>query len=289
MTIKIMELPEPQNVLAAAAGTAVIPRIPQGFIYKAIVLVLGGTFVAADISELKLRLGGNVIWDTTGADLATINAYNSLGANASFLPMHFADRTAKTPAGERFGEIDTKNLTYSDFSLEVKLDGTQTGATLKAFAVIDTENKPMTADGNSTASIVRSLVKAEHSRSAAGVFDLDIPVGSDQGNIVRAVHFMDPSDVLTQYGLKKDSGDICDLLPVEWLEFVQDEVLRTSQANHFCYDPQPDGIQANGIDTRRFNDAGQPVGRGAMRWRAGYSGSGVLTSYSDLYGTVATL
>lgn len=290
MTISIEELPQPQNVQAAAAGIATIPRVPQGRIYKSIFFKMGGTFVASDIEYIRIRLGGNTIWDVSGADLATINAYNGYTATAGYLACHFQDRTAKTVEGQRFGEIDTRNYAYSDFSIDVKLDGTQTGATLKAFGVVDSIGKPMTSNGINTAPLVRALVKAEHSKAASGTFDLDVPVGSDVGNIVRAVHFMDPSSVLTEFGVKKDTTEIFDVLPIADFQFYADEILRTSQSNHFVYDPMPDGIQADGLDTRRFDpQTGNPVGRSSMRWRATYSGSGVLTSYSDLYGTVATL
>lgn len=280
------KLPEPQNVQAAAAGIATIPRVPQGYIYKSIVLKLGGTFVAADIEYIRVRLGGNLIWDVSGDHLDKINTYNGYTNNADYLPLHFGDRTAKTVTGQRFGEIDTKNYSYTDFSIDVKLDGTQTGATLEAIAHVDTMDKPGTSDGVDTGPLVRSIVKAEHSRSAAGTYDLDVPVGSDQGNIVRGVHFF--GTVIDEFGIRKDGVEIVELLPIEDLQFYDDEILRTSAANHFVYDPQPDGVQANGLDTRRFQN-GQAVGRASMRWQMKYSGSGVVTSYSDLYGTVATL
>ena len=288
MTIRNFQLPQVSDVAVSTAGVASIPRIPQGEIYKGFIVKLASGLVAADIEYIRIRLGGNLIWDVTGSELDTINQWSGLVNSATYLPIHFGDRMAITPEGQRFGEIDTRNFTYSTFSLDIKLDGTQTAKIQDVIAVVDDRNKPMDGNGIDTGPLIRAMMRADHTFGGAGTVDIDVPMGSDVGNIIRAIHHFDSGGILDEFGLRKGSTEIQELRPIAEQEFYQAEVLRSNQASHYAYDPMPNGVQVNGIDTRRYKD-GKPVGRAAMRIINKVSGSGTIGYVSDLYGTVASL
>lgn len=270
-----------ENVSAADAATAV-GTIAQGFIYDALVLKLGGTFVAADIPEIRLILGGKTIWRVDGAHLDEINQYYSLTNSATYLPLHFADRQAKTIAGRRVGAIDTKTFNYSDFSIEVDLDGVQSAATLEMLGVV---GGPKPDPG--TKNMFRSLIKATHTPSAAAQQSLNIPTGSSLGNLVKAVFAY--HSIITHFELKKDGVNIIDNRPIADLQFNQNEILRTTQAGQFVYDPMVDGDQGDVLDVRRYGPDGKALGLASMEWLYTVSGSGTIVTYTDCYATLATI
>ena len=288
MTIRHFQLPQVSDVAISTAGVASIPNIPQGEIYKSLIIKLTSGIVAADIEYVRIRLGGNLIWDVTGSELDTINQWSGLVNSATYLPIHFGDRMAITPEGQRFGEIDTKNFSYSGFSLDIKLDGTQTAKIQDVIAVVDDRNKPKDGNGIDTGPMIRAMMRADHTFGGAGTVDIDVPLGSDVGNIIRAIHHFDSGSILTDFGLRKDRSEIQELRPIAEQEFYQAEVLRSNQANHYAFDPAPNGVQVNGIDTRRYEN-GKPVGRASMRIINKVSGSGSIGYVSDLYGTVLSL
>jgi hypothetical protein len=277
----LKKLPPMENVLAAAAGTAIMSKIPQGYIYDALILKFGGTLVASKVSELRLTLGGKVIWRGTGAHIDSMNKYYSLTNSATYLPLHFQDRQAKTVAGRRVGSIDTKNFSYNDFSLEVDLDGTQTGATIDVLGLI---GGPKPDPG--TGPMFRALVKSTNSPSSAAQYNITVPTGSQQGNLVRAVFAY--HSTITSFELKKDAVNIVDNRVIADLQFLENEVLRTTQSGQFVYDPMIDGDQGDCLDVRRYDAAGKSVGLAAMEWLFTVSGSGLITFYSDLYCTIGS-
>jgi len=272
------DLPPFENVQAGSAGAAIMPRIPQGEIYDTIVLKLGGTFVAADLTYIRVKLGGKLIVDVSGAQLNSINKFYSLTNSATYIPIHFADRNAQTIRGRRIGAIDTRNFAYNEFSMEVYLDGTQSSATLEAFCLKGGQ-KP-----TDVAHMFRALVSSTHAPGAAGTFNLDISTGSEVGNLIRALHFSHSN--LTHFELLKDALPYAQKRAVADYQFVQAEVLRTAQSGWFTYDAIVDGDQSESLDTRKVND---PSRGGAMQYKATVSGSDTIVSIADLYASIASL
>lgn len=288
MTQRIFQLPQVSDVAVSTAGVASIPNIPQGEIYKSFLIKLTSGIVAADIEYIRIRLGGSLIWDVTGAELDTINQWSGLVKDATYLAIHFGDRMAITPEGQRFGEIDTKNYRYSNFSLDIKLDGTQTAKIQDVIAVVDDRDKPVDGNGIDTGPMIRAMMRSDHTFGGAGTIDVAVPLGSDVGNIIRAIHHFDSGAILTDFGLRKGRSEVQELRPIGEQEFYQAEVLRSNQASHYAFDPMPNGVQVNGIDTREYKN-GQPVGKAAMRIINKVSGAGTIGHVADLYGTVASL
>lgn len=275
------DLPPFENVPGAStAGRAILPRIPQGEIYDAIVLDLtqaSGTTVAADIEEIKVNLGGKTIIECSGAELAKLNAYMGLTANADYLTIPFSDRTAKTIVGQRIGALDTKNLHYNEFSIEVKFDGTQTGTTgLRAFAVKGGE-KPENVRG-----VFRALVKSTLSLASAASHNVSISTGSEVGVLIRGLAFYHSN--VTHFELKKDSLQIAEKMALADYEFTADEINRVSQTGLFVYDAIEDVNQGDSL--KPFRNNGQPA---AMQYKVTTSGSDTIEVLADLYATINTL
>lgn len=274
------DLPPFENVPATTvAGRAILPRVPQGEIYDAIVLDLtqsSGAMVAADIEEIKVSLGGKTIIECSGAELAALNAYMGLTANASYLTIPFADRTAKTIQGQRIGALDTKNLRYNEFSVEVKLDGTQTGTSLRAFAIKGAE-KPENVRG-----VFRALVKSTLSLASAASHNVSISTGSEVGVLIRGLAFFHSN--VTHFELKKDSLQIAEKMALADFEFTADEINRVSQSGLFVYDAIEDANQSDALQP--FRDDGRPA---AMQYKVTTSGSDTIEVLADLYATINTL
>lgn len=288
MTIKRFRLPQVSDVAVLTAGVASVARVPQGHIYKGFVVILQAGLVAADFEYIRLRLGGNLIMDLTGTELDTINQYMGLKKDATRLHIPFGDPSALTPEGQRFGEIDTRNYEYSGFSLDMKLAGTQNAKILDVIAETDSRNKPVAAGGINTGPMFRALVRADHTFGGSGQVDIDVPMGADVGTVIRGVHHFDAGGILGQFGLRKDTDEIQELMDIEYMQFTQDEVTRVVQANHFCYDAMPNGEQGLGIDTRTYEN-GKPIRRASMRLINKVSGAGSVGYVTDMLGTIASV
>lgn len=268
-----LEMPPFQNVPGASTpGKAIIPSIPMGYVYNGFQLKLPAGTVASDISLLEFKLGGKPIWSLTGAFLNYINQHDGLNVSASYLNMHFADRTGLTYGGQRLGALDLKNKQYSNASLEVTLDGTQTGTTLELIAHTG-EDKPKIANLDSGL-MFRSLIQQTFTPASGATHDLAISVGSDGANVLRKLHMSHTN--LTHFGIQKDGVPVADLLALADHDNWQDEVLRNNQSGYFTFDFIPDGNQLNAFSVMNGNIPA------AMRWRATTSGSDTIVCVPDI-------
>lgn len=275
MTMRRISLPPFQSVPAAStAGTAIIPQLPQHLVYDCIALKLPANTVASDITEVKIRLGGKTIVQASGTQLDTINKWYGLVNNASYLPIHFSDRTALTFGGQRLGALDTIKRKYSEFSIEVTLDGTQTGTTLSAIAFCG-KDKPV-FQGFDSSAMFRAIIKSTHAPSAAGTFDLPISVGSNGANLIRAIHFS--HSYMTHLEIQKNGVSISDKLALADHDFYQDELLRDNQSGYFSWDAMATGNQMDAFSTVDANNV--PA---AMRWMATVSQADSIVALSDLF------
>jgi hypothetical protein len=276
------KLPPFENMSAADPATAIIPRVPMGNIYDCIALKLIGTFVAADITRVSMKLGGkDVTAGIDGTELDEMNQYFSLTNNADYLPFHFADRQAKTINGRRLGALDTKHFDYSDFQIEVDVDGVQSGASMEALALLGGD-KP-----SGTEAMFRCLMRSVHAPGAAGQFNLPIATGSGIGNLLRAIIAYHAN--ITHFELKKDAINIADNRAIADYQFFQNEILRTTQAGQFVWDALIDGDQSDVLDLRRFDQNGKPVGISAMQYLYTVSGADTIRAYADMYATIKSL
>ncbi len=271
-----VELPPLQNV--GANLTCVMPVIPQGETYDCIMLKLGGTaFVKTDIDEIRINLGGKRIVEISGSQMDSINSYLGHTANATYLPIWFKEPTARTIVGEDIGGLDT-SVSYSSFSMEVDIGGA-TDPTLKAFAL---RSDPKNVN-DGTKLMFRAFLQSQPPAGGAATYNLDLPMGSSDGTLLKRAHFF--HTYLTNLEVKKDSVMIWESDALADDQFLQNELTRSTQAGHFCFDPLFRDNQSEAIPTIRDN--GQ---RSNFEWKATFSAADTgFTVISELYTTLSQL
>src|SRR3990172_7822612 len=100
-----LKLPPFENVVASQ--TAVMPRLPRGNMYDALVFELGGGNTQANMSAIRLLANGKIVWNVTGTHLDLINNYDKMLDTATFLCVPFADFTADGQIQSQIGSFDT--------------------------------------------------------------------------------------------------------------------------------------------------------------------------------------
>lgn len=272
------KLPPVENV--AANSTGVLPRIPMGDVYDGLLLDFSSStaMTLANISNLRINLGGKLIWDITGTHLDNINQYYGFDAYAAQgqLYVWFADPHARTIVGQSLGSIDT-SLGYSNFSMEVDL-ATATAPNLKVFGL---KGSPQKGEGRA---FFRAMVKAIHAPSAAAEFSLGVPYGSDAGALLRAVHFMDAGGLITQLQVKKDGLYLLEEGKLAVIEDLQDTLGRVPVANHVAWDSILYDNQSDATPTLRPDGT-----RSYLEFKVTVSGADTITTYTDMYATINML
>lgn len=265
------KLPPFQNV--GVSQTAVLPNLPLGVVYDGILLQLGGTFVASDISEIRVRLDGKTIAELSGPQLQDINDYMGRTANADFLPIWFADINSRTIQGENWGAIDT-TLPYSSFSMEVDIDGTPTSPELDAWVV------PGLPKSQEQRAMFKAYLRAVQSISASGVHNLSPAVG--RNTLLSRLHLFHSN--VTRLDVKRDGVEIQGDGEVAPVQYLQDELNRVTQSGHFCFDPLVRNNQSQSL--RIFRGDGQPF---SMEYKATLSGADTINQIAEVYGSIASI
>lgn len=270
----IQKLPPFQNV--GANLTAILPEMPLGMTVYGIRFKLGGTFTKAMISGLRLRLAGKLFIDVTGSHLDDMVEYLKGEANASYLTLYFAEPVAKTVIGEYIGAIDTSIYPRgTSFQMEVDI-GAATTPTLEAWALL----APPKAKDDPNKTTIKALLKATHSISAAGEFNLSVPLGSLGGAQIKRVFAFHGGNV-TQMQVKKDGLFLLDRGEIALLSELQDEFWREEQANLEVIDYCMSNNQSDVISTLR------PNGQAALfEHLFTTSASDTITTYTDMYTTI---
>lgn len=275
--LKIELLPPFENV--AANQIAILPRIPQGKVYHGIGFKLGGTtFTKSLITEIKLRLGGKVIWDISGDQLDSINKYLGMTANANYLLIPFSELNSKTILGEAIGALDTKNFNYSGFSAEISI-GAATAPTLKAWA-FTTDDKIV--ENPAHLPIIRAMIPSTHNKSAAGKYNLPIPMGSSLGGLLKRIHMFHTN--LSAFQVKLNGSDLQDVDENGLVQFWQNNLTRITQAGHLAFDPLTRDNQSDSIPTIDANGRANN-----FEFNATFGASDTVKIITEMYSTINTI
>lgn len=257
-----------------AGSTAIISRLDQGETCDALVLRLAGTFtVAAHLDLLKVRLGNKTILELTGAELEKINKEKKRATSDTMLVIHFADPQARTIIGQQLGAIDT-SIGYSSFSIEAKINGAAVNPELDCWMM---KSPPKVRDDQGHFLLFRSYLRGEQSYPAAKTYALDVPLGSDEGVILNAMHMFGENDTCTQLDVKRDGLDIQDEGERDVIEFLYGEDKLAKQAGMFTYAPAFDGNQSKNLKTLRDN--GKPA---AFKFLATFSAADNVVMVSEV-------
>lgn len=268
------KLPPFQNV--AANQTAVLPEIPQGMVYEGILLQLGGTFTKAQITGIRIWLGGKKIWDITGADLDSINAYNKRTAVATFLPIWFANPNAPDMVSYMAGAIDT-SVGYSNFWMEVDIGGA-TNPTLVAYAL---RSAPSDKDPKFRG-MIRALLKTTYAAPSAAEFTIPIPMGGKGGALFRAVHYFHAQ--ITKLQVIKDSFFLLQEGTNAVVQYYENELYRTTQAGLISWDPTQQNDERDAVPTVKGDG-----NLSNFEHKVTFAAADTIRIYSDLLTTQANL
>ena len=277
MTIEV--LPPFQNV--AANDTAVIPNLRIGPTYNNILLTLGGTFTKAQMTEIRIILGGKLIWRIAGDEMDSIDKYYLETAAATVLHLDFSDPNAKTPFGMLVGALDT-SLGYNSFQMEVDIGGA-TSPTLSGIADIGPPKPAPEVGEIDIRPVFRALLKATHTPGAAVTgHTLNIPLGSQQGTTIKAVHLFNSN--VTAFEVTKNQLWLQQTGALAQVQALQNRLNRATQSGLFSWDPLLSNLQGDG--TLTSNPDGSPAN---MEFRVDTSAADTIKSITDLYATVDRL
>jgi hypothetical protein len=240
-----LKLPPFENVVASQ--TAILPRLPRGNMYDAIIFALGGGNTQANMSNIRLIVNGKTVWNIEGADLDLINNYDRLQDTATFLACMFSDLDMNGQVQSQLGALDTSRG-VEEFSIEVDL-GAGVAPTLRADALVS----PPSPKGDRFANMFKSVLKATQAPAAAGQFNFPVPLGSRAGGFVRRVHFLHAN--ITSLAVKRDGVNLMDDLVIADINYINGLRHRTTQAGLVVFDPISESNPEDMVPTLRGDRA----------------------------------
>jgi len=211
--------------------------LPIGMSYNKIILVLGGTFTKAMITDIKVRLNGKVIFQNTGSRLDLQNQYRGLAASATALTLDFTEPRAKLMAEQYLGNLNTAQG-VSSMTMEVTIAGA-TSPTLDSYSELGPP-QPL--------GVVAKQIPFTTSFGGAGKFPFKLIDLANRGAIIKRVHFAHGGN-LTALEVKKNGIVIHDNIVTAVNTFWQGEYQKTAQTNLYTYDPCADNNYSNAVKT----------------------------------------
>ncbi|HYD63321.1 MAG TPA: major capsid protein P2 [Noviherbaspirillum sp.] len=240
------------NVVATGVATL---ALPLGMTYERIILALGGTaFTKAMITDLKVKLNGKPIWQTTGPRLDALNKYRGMATDASHLVLDFTEIYARDEVGQSLGAIGTAEGVGS-FTLEVTITGA-TAPTLESWAVLS---------GPKKLGAIAKITSYNVPLAAAGKFPIALPYGKDGGSIIKRVGFFNAN--MTELEVKKNGLVIHDSTKAI-NEFFQTENNKVPQAGLYVADFIVDNNMSGMLVTADAQ---------SMQWNVTVSAADVIT------------
>lgn len=239
------------NVVASGVASL---QLPLGMTYERIVLVLGGTtFTKAMMTDIKVKLNGKVILQSTGSRMDTINKYKGIFDAAGFLTIDFTEIKARDEVGQSVGAIPTAG-NVSNFTIEITIAGA-TAPTLESYSQLS---------GPRSMGTVCKMLHFPATFSAGGKFPIQLPYGKNGGALFKRVHFFGA----TVTGLEvKKNGLVIHESTEAINEFIQKEFGRVPQADVYTYDAIVEGNSSQLLVTADAT---------SMEWNVTVSGSGTV-------------
>lgn len=269
-----LKLPPFENVVASQ--TAVLPRLPRGNMYAAVVFELGGGNTQANMSAIRLNVNGKTVVNITGSHLDVHNGYDRLKDTATFLTYWFADPDVQDPVLSQLGALDTSRG-VEEFGIEVDL-GAGVAPTLKAFGIM----LPPSPKGDAFAGVFKSTLKTVHAPAAAGQFNLPVAMGSRAGGFVRRVHFHHAN--LSSLAVKRDGVNLMDDLTVAEIAYMNEQRWRTAAAGHVAFDPLSQLYSESLVPTLRSDG-----NAASFEYLATLSGADTVTAYTEVLAPLANI
>lgn len=221
------------NVVANGLATL---SLPFGMTYERIVFVLGGTaFTKAMITDIKVKLNGKVIVQTTGTLLNTMNVYKGLVTDATHLVLDFSELFARDEIGQSIGAVATAEG-VSNFTIEMTIAGA-TAPTLESWSVLSGPRK---------IGVIHKCLSYAATFGSAGKFPFQLPYGANGGSIIKRVHFFHAN--MTGLEVKKNSIVIHDTTDAI-NKYIQTENKKVTAAGQYVADFIVDNNQSGMLVT----------------------------------------
>lgn len=164
------------NVVANGVATL---NLALGMTYERLIFVLGGTALTkAMITDIKVKINGKVIVQTTGDMLNKMNVYRGLVTDATHLVLDFSEIFARDEVGQSIGAIGTAEG-VSSFTIEATITGA-TAPTLESYAILSGPRK---------LGAVSKVLSYASTFGSQGKFPFQLPYGANGGSIIKRVHF----------------------------------------------------------------------------------------------------
>lgn len=235
----LLKLTPFQNVAANQTAILDLMALVQGRVLDRVYLQLGGTFTKTQINDLRVKANNKIIYQSSGDRLDKINQYRGLTANASYITVDFTEPRAKDLLDQKLGSIDTgPSSGIKTLTMEVDIGGA-TSPTLAAWADCSWQSTQVAQ----TADIIgKMLYFPVNVGATAALFPITIPIGRQQGSLIKRIHFIPPAAGITINGgeIRKNGVPVFQAT-VATNNFVNTEFQRVAQTGWLHADFINDG------------------------------------------------
>lgn len=243
------------NVNGVAANNHATVQLPLGLSFAWVELVLGGTFTIAQITNIKVKLNGQIVQEyRSGTELELLNSQQDRNYTTTAGYLHFDFRRMGSQPNNRGTE--DRDLTMirtgipnnpnsglrdvSTFTIEFDI-GAAVNPTIVCYASM-LDPAPM--------GLVRYVRDIDYTPSATGRYEIfDVP----RQMIIERIGYNIASGAFTELQ-NKINGNVVFEGPLAIHNRDQNNGARKEQSNWFFLEPDPDGDGRDWIDARPAAD-----------------------------------
>lgn len=235
----LLKLTQFTNVLANQTATIDLLALTKGRVLDRIILALGGTFTKAQMTDIRIKANGKLIWQDSGDRLDKRNQFRGHTANAGFITIDFSEIFAKDLLDQKLGSLDTGTRSgIATLMMEVDI-GAATSPTLAAWAECSWQSTQV----EQALDLIGKVLNFPHQVNAtAAKYPITIPYGRQGGSLIKRIHLVPPASGITLNGfeVRKNGVTIFDAtLLVN--NFINTEYKRVAQAGWIHADFINDG------------------------------------------------
>lgn len=232
------------NVVANQTATLDLLALTAGRVIDRVVLMLGGTFTKSQITDIRVKANGKIIWQDSGDRNDKRMQYRGQTAAATYLTVDFSEIRAKELLDQKLGSIDTARSGISSLTMEVDI-GAATSPTLAAWAECSWQNTQVEAQTGSAyagADLIGKVLNFPHQVNAtAAKYPITIPYGRQGGSLIKRIHLVPGAGItLNGFEVRKNGVTIFDST-VGVNNFINTEYQRTPQSGWIHCDFINDG------------------------------------------------
>lgn len=270
--MRTIRLPQVQNVGPNQRASL---RLPLGVVYEKLYFRMGGNIVAAQISNIVLKLNTKEFqrWATSG-DMNALNGYKGNIVNTNFIVMDFTERLAKEEVGMKMGAIAAcQEAGVQEFTLEFDLGNyaANVANSIEVWADVDVP---------SANSIVQRVQYGQKTIAAAAEEQIYVPFGAQGFQLKRLII---KHQNLASIRVRRDGVEVYENLPVALANVRQQDFGRVPQAGYHILDFLPDSLQSNALNTAGIKTANGAQLVQNLDIRVTTTAADTLTIYTESY------